>query len=630
MKRKRLGQALVERQRISHEMLDKITQEQDASGAQLGFLGEILLARGLVARDDLVAALEEVTPFRFVDPRSVTVEKAVLELVPRAAAVRYCALPLAREGNRIITVMAEPQNLQTVDDLRFMTGTDISPRLGFRSDILAAIEKHYAESVEAAQAEQDKLPFMEQVDVSTMQFFTASSSEKSKAAIEEFEAELRNQRTPTVRLVSAILYAAATKRASDIHIEPQALATTVRIRIDGVLRELTQIPKELQTSVISRIKILSDMDIAERRNSQDGRFLVQISDRHLDLRVSTLPTHYGEKVVMRLLDPEATSVPFMELGFSEENARTLDTALSAPQGMLLVTGPTGSGKTTTLYSALNSLRSPTVNIITVEDPIEYKVAGINQVQINPKTGLTFANCLRSVLRQDPNIIMIGEIRDAETAEIALQAAQTGHFVLSTLHTNDSISAITRLLDLGPPAFLVASSVSAVVAQRLVRKLCECRNVAAMTNEYASRFLAAGIVDIGSKIYIPVGCPRCDSSGFKGRVAISEVLILDEQIRAAIRSGMRDEEIRDMARSGGLHLMQEDALEKVDQGLTTLEEVLRVVPFENIQAQRCRNCGKSLAPSFLFCPFCGAGARQVPTSAPVSPLQRSGALGGVRS
>ena len=583
MPRKRLGYVLVERKRISSEVLEQVAKEHQAKGPQAGFLGELLLERGLVSKDDLVAALEEVTHFRFVDPQFATVEKAVLELIPRAAALRYCVLPLIREAGRIITVMAEPQNLQTIADLRFMTGMDISPRLGFRRDIVAAIEKCYVEAGQAATAEQEAIPFIEQVDVSAMQFFTASSSEKSKAAIEDFEAELRNERTPAVRLVSAILYAAATKRASDIHIEPQSGATTVRIRVDGVLRELTNIPKDLQASVISRVKILSDMDIAERRTPQDGRFLVQISDRNLDLRVSTLPTHYGEKVVMRLLDPAATRVAFSALGFTEENAKVLHATLSGPQGMLLVTGPTGSGKTTTLYSALNSLRSPTVNIITVEDPIEYKIEDVNQVQVNPKAGLTFATCLRSILRQDPNIIMVGEIRDTETAEIALQSAQTGHLVLSTLHTNDSVSAITRLLDLNVPAFLVASSVSAVVAQRLVRKLCQCRDEALMTNEHASRFLSAGIVDFGNKIYIPGGCAQCDNSGFKGRVGIYEVLVLDEQIRGAIRSGMRDEEVRNMARSGGMRLMQEDALEKVKQGVTTLDEVLRVVPFENIQA-----------------------------------------------
>jgi type II secretory ATPase GspE/PulE/Tfp pilus assembly ATPase PilB-like protein len=292
--------------------------------------------------------------------------------------------------------------------------------------------------------------------------------------------------------------------------------------------------------------------------------------------------------------------------------------------MVLVTGPTGSGKTTTLYSALNSLRSPTVNIITVEDPIEYKIDAINQVQVNPKAGLTFATCLRSILRQDPNVIMVGEIRDSETAQIALQSAQTGHLVLSTLHTNDSISAVTRLLDLDVPAFLVASSLSAVVAQRLVRKLCSCRDESPMTQEHASRFLGAGIVDFGNVVYTPAGCALCDNSGFKGRVGIYELLVLDEQMRAAVRSGMRDEEIRNMARSGGMRLMQEDAMEKVKLGVTTLDEVLRVVPFENVQVHRCRSCGKGLAPSFLFCPYCGAGTRQIPAGARSALIQSSAA------
>jgi type II secretory ATPase GspE/PulE/Tfp pilus assembly ATPase PilB-like protein len=288
--------------------------------------------------------------------------------------------------------------------------------------------------------------------------------------------------------------------------------------------------------------------------------------------------------------------------------------------MLLVTGPTGSGKSTTLYAALNSLRSPSVNIITVEDPIEYRVEDINQVQINTKAGLTFANTLRSMLRQDPNIIMVGEIRDQETAEIALQAAQTGHLVLSTLHTNDAIAAITRLLDLNIQGFLISASLSGVIAQRLVRKLCECAEKVAMTDEHAARLLAGGIVDFDSHVHIPAGCAKCDGSGYKGRVGIYELLMLDEQIRSAIRSGARDEEIRNLARSGGMRLMQEDALEKVKVGITTMEEVLRVVPFDNALTVRCRACGHALAPTFLFCPYCGAGTRQ--TAAAPRPARRA--------
>ena len=622
-RRKRLGEVLRERKRLKAEDLDQALGDQETDGSAL--LGELLLQRGFVGKEDLVSALEEVTRFRYVDARFATVEKAVLKLVPQAVAERYVVLPLVREGRHMVAVMAEPQNLKSLDDLRFIAGIEVEPRLGFRSEIEEAIKRCYAELETGAEASAPSppVPFIDQVDTSNMQFFTAGSSERSKAAMEEFEAELRNEKTPAVRLVSAILSAAATKKASDIHIEPQPLGTVVRIRVDGVLRELTHVPLEFTSFLVSRIKILSDMDISERRVPQDGRFLVQIGDSHLDLRVSTLPTHSGEKVVMRLLDPGASRVGFEKLGLSPENAAALGQVLSAPQGMLLVTGPTGSGKSTTLYAALNMLRSPSVNIITVEDPIEYRVEDINQVQVNPKAGLTFAGCLRSMLRQDPNIIMVGEIRDQETAEIALQAAQTGHLVLSTLHTNDSIAAITRMLDLSVPAFMIAASVTAVVAQRLVRKLCGCRDVASMPEEYAARLLAAGIVDFGGNAYVPVGCAECDNSGYKGRVGIYELLLLDEQIRSAIRSGARDEEIRNLARSGGMRLMQEDALEKVKQGITTMEEVLRVVPFDNAVTVRCRNCGRALAPAFLFCPYCGAGTRQV--AAPIARKRAEGVL-----
>ena len=611
-KKKRLGEVLRERKRVSFEALEAALDDQQ-KGA--GLLGELLIQREACSKDDIVSALEEITHFRYLDARFATVERELIKLLPRSVAERYCVLPLVKEGKRIVAVMAEPQNLHQLDELRFMTGMDIIPRLGFKAEIQEAIKKCYGEHEADKAAASPPLPFIDQVDVSDMQFFTSGASERSKAAMEEFEAELRNEKTPAVRLVSAILASAAAKKASDIHIEPQPLGTVVRIRVDGVLRELTHIPAELTNFLVSRIKILSDMDISERRVPQDGRFLCQIGNNHLDLRVSTLPTHSGEKVVMRLLDPTASRVGFEKLGLSPENSSALSGVLSAPQGMLLVTGPTGSGKSTTLYAALNSLRSPSVNIITVEDPIEYRIEDINQVQINPKAGLTFANTLRSMLRQDPNVIMVGEIRDQETAEIALQAAQTGHLVLSTLHTNDSIAAITRLLDLNIQGFLISASVSAVIAQRLVRKLCECAEKVPMTDEHAARLLAGGIVDFDSHVHIPAGCNKCDGSGYKGRVGIYELLLLDEQIRSAIRSGARDEEIRNLARSGGMRLMQEDALEKVKVGVTTMEEVLRVVPFDNALTVRCRACGRALAPAFLFCPYCGAGTRQTVAAPP---------------
>jgi type IV pilus assembly protein PilB len=422
------------------------------------------------------------------------------------------------------------------------------------------------------------------------------------------QAELLQKSTPAVRMVAASITAAVIKQASDIHIEPQATDTVIRLRIDGMLRDFQRIPRALQNSVVSRIKILSDMDIAERRAPQDGRFLVKITGRKVDLRVSTLPTQYGEKVVMRLLEADSPLQGFATLGLPPEIAGALTQILSQPQGMVLVTGPTGSGKSTTLYSSLNLVRKPTVNIITVEDPVEYAVAGLNQVQVNTKAGLTFANCLRSILRQDPNVIMIGEIRDKETAEIAIKAAQTGHLVLSTLHTNDSVSAVTRLLDLGVPGFQIATSVTGIIAQRLVRRLCSCHDEIPASPDYVSRLLQAGVQIPPATQHVPTGCDTCDLTGYKGRVGIYEMLVLDEAIRSAVRSGGRNDEIRTLARQNGMKLMQEYALERVRQGLTTLDEVLRVVPFERIQTTQCGACQRELSPAFLFCPYCGEKRR----------------------
>ncbi len=607
MAKKKLGEVLVQRRSISAADLEKALADQQ-KGA--GLLGELLLDRGLVCKEDLVAALEEICRFSYVDARFATVEKAALLMVPYSVATRYCLLPVVREGKKIVAIMAEPQNLNALKELEFITGTRLSPRLGFRSEILEAVKKCYGELQTSSETEQGHLPFIDQVDTSDMQFFTASASERNKAAMAEFEAELRQERTPAVRLVSAMLAAASVKGASDVHIQPHVLGTAVRIRVDGVMRELTHIPYEMTAAVVSRIKILADLDIAERRLPQDGRFLVQVGKVHLDIRVSTVPTHDGnEKVALRILNPEGSRVGFQDLGVAPEIAGTLANLLAAPQGTILVTGPTGSGKSTTLYAALNVLHTPSVHIITVEDPVEYKIEGVNQIQVLPKTGLTFAAALRSILRQDPNVIMVGEIRDVETAEIALQAAQTGHMVLSTLHTNDSVSAVTRLLDLGIPGFLIASSLTAILAQRLVRRLCDCHDTAPMSRECEARLLAGGIVDFPSTMHIPVGCARCDNSGYRGRLGIYELLVLDEQMRACIRSTFRDDEIRNLARSGGMRLMQEDALQKVCAGITTIDEILRVVPFDQAAALRCRSCGKALAPAFLFCPYCGAGARQ---------------------
>jgi type II secretory ATPase GspE/PulE/Tfp pilus assembly ATPase PilB-like protein len=346
------------------------------------------------------------------------------------------------------------------------------------------------------------------------------------------------------------------------------------------------------------------LDISEKRISQDGRFLVRVGEERFDVRVSTLPTQNGEKVVMRLLDPRTACVPFERLGFSSQGSKKFQQLIRQPQGMVLVTGPTGSGKSTTLYSAVNSIRSSSINITTIEDPIEYVIEGLNQVQVNKRSGRTFASCLRSILRQDPNVVLVGEIRDAETAEIALTSAQTGHLLLSTLHTNDSLSAVSRLADLGIPAFLIASSLSAVLAQRLVRKLCEnCSSPEPLDKDQASLLQSLDLRHMPKLLFAAKGCEKCDGEGYRGRVGIYELLVVDEVLAEAIRSGAQEEVLRDLAIASGMVPLMDDALAKVIKGMTTLEEVVRVVPQSKRKNVACGNCDQLLSPAFRFCPQC---------------------------
>ncbi|MFZ0819919.1 MAG: ATPase, T2SS/T4P/T4SS family [Candidatus Acidiferrales bacterium] len=603
-KKKRLGEVLQSRGKISKADLARALEEQNGKVIQLG---ELLLERGLTGKTDLIDALEEVNNVAYVDCGNVRPEPEVIRLLPRALAERCCAVPIRREGSRLVVVLAQPQDLNILNQLCFSTGLEISPRFGFREEILSAIRRAYSSSESDAPTSRNDGEKSRQEDSSgsqEMEFVSTSTRQNNRDAIQEIQVELMQRRTPAVRLVSDIILAAMDKQASDIHIEPQSGGIAVRLRVDGVLRDLRQIPRELQNSLISRIKILSDMDIAERRSPQDGRFLVKMPGHQLDMRVSSIPTQYGEKIVLRLLETESSTQTLPQLGMDPEIEQKFRQLLSLPQGTLLVVGPTGSGKSTTLYSALNFIRKPSVNIITVEDPVEYVLPGINQVHVNTKAGLTFASCLRSILRQDPNIIMVGEIRDHETAEICMKAAQTGHLVLSTLHSNDSISAIIRLLDLEIPGYLIAASVSGILAQRLVRKLCVCSSRVPADPDFIAQMLAAGATHAPEFRGVPVGCPTCDHTGYKGRIGVFELLLLDEGVKNLVRTTARSEEIRDWVRGQGMTLMQEDALLKVDRGLTTLEEIQRVVRFENASSLECANCERKLAPAFNYCPYCG--------------------------
>ncbi|MGH9702699.1 MAG: GspE/PulE family protein, partial [Candidatus Acidiferrales bacterium] len=545
-RKKRLGEVLRERNQISKFDLDKAIEDQKN---QVGRLGELMLERGIVQKKDLIAALEHISQVPYVNCDSAQIDPQALKKIPRAMAIRCCVLPIECTADGLVAAICEPQNLQILDELKFSTGMNIIPRLAFRREIERAIEKWYggstAPEANAPQAEVSH----HTVEDFEMEFISSSSLQRNVEAMREMQAALQNRSTPAVEVVASMIAAAASKRASDIHIEPQSTDTAIRYRVDGILREYQRIPRVLQNSVASRIKILSDMDISERRTPQDGRFLVKIKGKKIDLRVSTLPTQYGEKVVLRLLESDAPLQTFSALGIPKDIAEVMSRVLAQPQGMLLVTGPTGSGKSTTLYSSLNVVRRPAVNIVTVEDPVEYAVPGLNQVQVNSKAGLTFASSLRSILRQDPDVIMVGEIRDKETAEIALKAAQTGHLVLSTLHTNDSISAVTRLLDLGIPGFQVATSVTGIIGQRLVRRLCACHKQIPASPEYLARMLRSGIAAPPRTEFVPVGCNECDHTGYKGRVGIYEMLVFDEAVRAVVREDGRSEGIRAAAKQG---------------------------------------------------------------------------------
>jgi type IV pilus assembly protein PilB len=629
-KKKRLGEKLIERGSLSVEDLQSALNEQRGKTI---LLGDLLLARGLVSKQDLAATLKETLGIDYVDVTTVSIDPSVLKLIPRDMATENSVLPLLRDGKKLVVAMANPQNIRFIDQMRFTLGLEVSPVLAFSDEISLAIEHLYSELPEKRRSDNpipsaglqgsNSLPTSKVVRSSlelahhivTIDEDQAVSFESSRLLPKESgrdiatEVELarQNQSTPAVRIFSSIISKALRERASDVHIDPGTNGSIARLRVDGMLRDLMEIPHELKSALISRIKILADMDIAERRMPQDGRVMVQIGQDKIDLRVSTLPTQHGEKAVIRLLNPNATAVDFAGLGLSEVTASLLRKVLTQPQGMLLVTGPTGSGKTTTLYAALNQIRSRTKNIITVEDPIEYVLEGINQVQVNIKAGRTFATCLRSILRQDPNVIMVGEIRDAETADIALSSSQTGHMVLSTLHTNDSIAAITRLLDLGITAYLIAASVSAFMAQRLVRKLCVCCREEDVSPEFAALLLSAGVNNV-KRMSVPVGCPACHESGYKGRIGIYEILFMTEQIRAAIQSGSSSDEIRKIVRGGGFRPMQEQALEKVRTGQTSLEEVFRVFTFETVSFIRCASCHRDIGPAVLFCPYCGSDRR----------------------
>ncbi len=559
----RLGELLVANNLISRENLAKCLQEQKDSGGQLR-LGSILVKNNFLTEPSLVAFLSKQFGVPSINLPDIDIDAAIIKYIPVDVAQKYQIVPVNRAGSTLIIAMSDPSNVFAVDDIRFMTGYNVEVVVASDAAIKTAIDKYYDQSASLA----DVMGDLDLEDVEVID---------NDEEVDVSSLERATEDAPVVKLVNLILTDAIKKKASDIHIEPYEKSFRVRYRIDGVLYEVMKPPLKLKNAITSRIKIMAELDIAERRLPQDGRIKIKLAGgMDMDYRVSVLPTLFGEKIVLRLLDKSNLQLDMTKLGYEPSALEYFQREIHKPFGMVLVTGPTGSGKTVSLYSALAELNKVTENISTAEDPVEFNFAGINQVQMHEDIGLTFAAALRSFLRQDPDIIMIGEIRDFETAEIGVKAALTGHMVLSTLHTNDAPSTINRLLNMGVEPFLVASAVNLITAQRLARRVCsECKEVEDIP---VKSLIDAGIPAAEAEkvvCYKGAGCPKCNGTGFKGRVGFYQVMPLFEELREMILNGANTAEIKRESMRLGVKTMRQSGLTKLAEGVTSFEEVLRV-------------------------------------------------------
>jgi type IV pilus assembly protein PilB len=574
--RKRLGDYLVELGFITDQQLDAALKEQKDKG---GKLGAILIQLGFLSEDILLAILGKQSGVSYVSLEEYgDIPDEAIRAVPETIAKNQMLVPIKKEGNLLTIAIADPLNVFATDDLKLLTGCDIRMVVASDNEIKAALEKYYSKNnpKKPKKSEGGLKDTVNEINMGELS--SAPTVEFIKESI--FEIDEEGEGAPAVKLTNMILSDAVLKGASDIHIEPSEGKLAIRFRIDGVLQAQPSPPKKIQSALTSRLKVMGDMDISERRVPQDGRTKIQIEGRELDIRISTVPTVYGEKVVMRLLDPKGLQLDLEKLGFDAKEMETFERNIHAANGMILVTGPTGSGKTTTLYSALSILNEPDTNIMTIEDPVEYILTGINQVQAKPDIGLTFANGLRAFLRQDPDVIMVGEIRDKDTGEIAGNAALTGHLVLATLHTNDAPSTVIRLLNMGVEPVLIAATLRMVIAQRLLRRICvKCKEPYEVPG---SAIAALGLeVDINKpfKIWKGKGCNFCGNSGFKGRVGIYEVLEMNEEMRQLVVRKAPPSDIRAAATRTGVEPLRTVAVKKLLSGVTSIEEVLRVTVAE---------------------------------------------------
>ena len=566
--RKRLGDCLLEAGLITLDHLKIALDEQKRLRKRLG---ETLLALKIISESHLARGLSTQLGYPFLDLKMTIIDPDGVMAVSESLARRYLAMPVALKNRSLTVAMADPLDYEAVRDLGFSTGLQVSPAIATPPDVLEAIERHYPLHLSAVGI------VKETAQEVTEEALHRILPEITAIAAEAHSLEERSRLAPVIRLVNLIITRGIHRRASDIHIESSQYDFRIRCRTDGLLKEDLRLPSWIHGAVVSRIKILARLDIAERRMPQDGGFRIRVDERELDLRVSTLPTHHGEKVVIRILDPGRIEVSLETLGLSAKDLTHVRSLLQRKQGILLLTGPTGSGKTTTLYAMVQALKSETKNIVTVEDPIEYSLDEINQVQVHPEIDLTFATCLRSILRQDPNVILIGEIRDLETAEIAIRAAMTGHLVLSTLHTNDAPATITRLLDIGIPRYLVASSLIGVIAQRLVRCICPRCKIAVPVSKEGLASLRISSESVKTTLfYQGKGCPFCSNLGYYGRLGLFEMLEITPPLRELIAGRALEQELRSAALAAQMRSLWEDGLEKLKEGVTTLDELLRVV------------------------------------------------------
>ncbi|MGC8769063.1 type IV-A pilus assembly ATPase PilB [Calditerrivibrio sp.] len=558
----KIGAILLSENLITEEQLAKAIEVQKKEG---GRLGSILVKLGFVDEGKIAEFLSQQYGVPYVDLKSKQIDPKILSLIPKDLCRKYMVVPFDRAGNVLSVAIADPSNAYALEDLRFITGYTIKPYVAVESSINAILETESSTDLAVSNI------IEESFELDELEIEEVSEKEISVDALRK---EVND--TPIVKFVNYILHEAIKRGASDIHVEPYEKDFRIRLRVDGVLYDLVKPPRNIKDAVISRLKILAELDIAEKRLPQDGRIKLKLPNKSVDMRVSTLPVLFGEKVVLRILDKSNLQLDLEKLGFEPSSLERFINGIESPYGMVLVTGPTGSGKSTTLYSALSRLNKVDVNIMTAEDPVEYNIFGINQVQIKDEIGLNFASALRSFLRQDPDIIMVGEIRDYETAEIAIKAALTGHLVLSTLHTNDAPSTINRLLNMGIEPFLVASSTVVILAQRLARKICS--KCAEKVKIPAEALLSVGFRKDELDSFVPMkgkGCDACGGTGYKGRLALYEVMTVSEGIRELILRGANANELKKAAVEEGMITLRRSGLEKIKKGITTLEEVVRV-------------------------------------------------------